>query len=307
MTNTPIEKIDVFAHVLPQQYRKHLLAIAPQALPETSWMNAPMLNHLELRLANLPANERQIISAVNLNADEWLAADDPRILQLCQLANDEMRALVAQYPRQIAQAVAMIPMQAPEMALKIIAEQVAGSHGMAGIQLFTTSKQMQIDDKRLIPVFEAMAKLDKPIWLHPVFDAANHHPDLTFDWEIALTKAMARIVKADYFKRWPNLKIIVHHAGAMVPYFSERIRYIQGPDAYKAYQHFYVDTALLGNPSALRLAADFFGVAHVLYGTDAPLGIPPYGAGDVISQAIENAEFSTDEQTKIFHKNWASL
>lgn len=300
-------KIDVFAHVLPSQYRERLLNLVPQALPKDSWMNAPMLQDLESRGAHLGANERQIISAVNLNADDWLAADDPEVLSLSRLANREMQTMVAQYPHQFAQAVAMVPMQAPETALTIIHDQVAGPSGMAGIQLFTTSQGMQIDDESLVPIFAAMAKLDKPIWLHPAFDLKNTHPDLTFDWEIALTKAMSRIVAAGYFTRWPNLKIIVHHAGAMVPYFSERIRYIQGTEAYATYQHFYVDTALLGNPVALRLAADFFGTDHLMYGTDAPLGIPPYGAGQVINDAIQTAGFSPADQERIFHGNWQAL
>ena len=34
---------------------------------------------------------------------------------------------------------------------------------------------------------------------------------------------MARLVFAGYFDRFPDLKIITHHMGAMAPYFAGRV------------------------------------------------------------------------------------
>src|ERR1035441_924920 len=43
-----------------------------------------------------------------------------------------------------------------------------------------------------------------------------------FGWPYETSVAMARILFAGYFDRFPDLKIITHHMGAMIPYFSGR-------------------------------------------------------------------------------------
>ena len=78
-----------------------------------------------------------------------------------------------------------------------------------------------------------MADFDLPIWIHPA-RAANFPDYLTekkskyeiwwaFGWPYETSVAMARIVFAGYFDKYPNLKIISHHLGAMIPYFEGRV------------------------------------------------------------------------------------
>jgi len=164
-----------------------------------------------------------------------------------------------------------------------------------------------ITDPLYAPIFEKMAQINKPIWLHPVFDTQKKDNNITFSWEYELTLPMNQIVNQNYFTRFPELKIIVHHAGAMVPYFSERIRHIQGEKNYQDFKKFYVDTALLVNSEALQLAINFFGIKHVLFGTDTPLGIPPIGPTKVIQEAIEKINLTKIEKQQIFFNNWKSL
>lgn len=115
---------------------------------------------------------------------------------------------------------------------------------------------------------------------------------------------MLQLVQAGIFQRYPDLKIIVHHAGGMVPFFAGRIKYILPEDQAVAFHKFYVDTAILGNAPALKLTVDYFGSDHVLFGTDAPLGIAPAGATKEIISAIEAAEDSEDIRERIFYQNF---
>jgi len=89
----------------------------------------------------------------------------------------------------------------------------------------------------------------------------------------------------------------------MVPFFSERIRYILPEDQEKDFHKFYVDTAILGNPKALELTIEYFGVDRVLFGTDLPLGIQPAGATQVILQAIEDLPLSSANKEQILAAN----
>ena len=69
------------------------------------------------------------------------------------------------------------------------------------------------------------------------------------------------------------------------------------------FKKFYVDTAILGNPKALELTINYFGIDHVLYGTDAPFGIMPNGATKEIEDAINKLTIDIEDKEKIYYKN----
>ena len=87
-------------------------------------------------------------------------------------------------------------------------------------------------------------------------------------------------------ERYPNLKIVTHHAGGMIPYFHKRIELAwdfnvarmgyqrdgqtltRRPVDY--YRMFYCDTAIQGNTPALMCAYEFFGAGHMVFATDMP-------------------------------------
>jgi aminocarboxymuconate-semialdehyde decarboxylase len=108
---------------------------------------------------------------------------------------------------------------------------------------------------------------------------------------------MARMVYSGCFDRHPGLRIITHHAGAMVPHFAGRLaspledprrdavtsRLAAEPIDY--FHRFFADTAMFGAGHAVRCAVDFFGAGHVLFGTDMPLGGPR-----VVPDTIANIE-----------------
>ena len=83
------------------------------------------------------------------------------------------------------------------------------------------------------PLYAAMAQLDRPIWLHPARTAAM--PDYAaeqksrfemwwcFGWPYDTSVAMVRLAFCGLFDRYPNLKIITHHLGGMIPFYDGRI------------------------------------------------------------------------------------
>lgn len=260
----------------------------------------PHLSDLEKRHAAWDGATKQIISYVNVNPEDYVSADEAA--SLCRQANQELAITVEAQSDMFEAGVAMVPMNNIDEAVKII-EEVAVSDELVGIQLFTRALGKSIADSEFRPVFEACAKQDIPIWLHPIFDDRKPDNNIVFSWEYELTQAMLQIVQAGLYQEFPDLKIIVHHAGAMVPFFGERIRYILPEEQVADFHKFYVDTAILGNPKALELTVDYFGADRVLFGTDAPLGIAPAGATQVIIDAIEELPISEDDKSAIFSDN----
>ena len=301
-----IHVIDVFAHILPPQFLQQMLNVVPHVLEgQNSWMHNELLTDLKSRKSTILPNHQEILSVVNLNPEDFMGPQAS--LQLCYQLNQELIEIVNQNSNFFPAAVAAVPMNNIEGACKLIQEQVKPSKELAGIQLFTRALNQAITVPEYEPLFTLMNQIQKPIWLHPVFDSRKPDNNMTFSWEYELTLAMNQIVAADYFKKYPNLRIIVHHAGAMVPTFSERIRYIQGSDRYEQFRHFYVDTALLGNSLALELTVEFFSSQHVLFGTDTPLGIPPVGPTSQIEEALMQSNLQPAVLQQIFRDNWFKL
>ena len=134
---------------------------------------------------------------------------------------------------------------------------------------------------------------------------------------------MARIVFARLFDRFPNLKIITHHMGAMIPYFEGRI----GPGwdqlgartsdedypallrdlekrPFEYFKMFYADTALFGAYDETVCGLNFFGVDHVLFASDAPFD-PEKGSMYIREtiDVIDRLPISADERERIYSGN----
>ena len=298
-------KLDAFAHVLPTELLNSIKKDVPNIIEDNLFLQIPSLNDFKLRHQAFPQDVKQIISNVNLNPEDYF--DGIKSADLCWQANEELLQILADNADIFEAAVAMVPMNNIPEALKIIEEQVNQNDKFLGIQLFTRALDKSIADPEFEAVFAKMAELNLPIWLHPVFDKQKRENNITFSWEYELTQAMYQIVKAGYFEKYPNLKIIVHHAGAMVPFFSERIKRTMSEQEYLDFKKFYVDTAILGNTKALELALDFYGETHLLFGTDAPFAVMPNGATKEIVSAIDTMDVSKDVKNDIYRNNLLKL
>jgi aminocarboxymuconate-semialdehyde decarboxylase len=127
--------------------------------------------------------------------------------------------------------------------------------------------------------------------------------------------AMSRLVMSGIMEKYPNLKVVVHHCGAMLPFFARRallgkaepgeiMELTQPPVDY--YKKFYGDTVLGGNTAALMCGYAFFGADQMVFASDYPY---PGGAaradmalGEVI-KSVENMGVSEEDKVKIFSKN----
>jgi aminocarboxymuconate-semialdehyde decarboxylase len=138
---------------------------------------------------------------------------------------------------------------------------------------------------------------------------------------------VTRLIFSGIYDELPNLKIITHHMGGMVPFYAGKIdlgfdqifhgKTGENPVAQKAglkrrpveyYKMIYADTALNGSASATRCGHDFFGTGHCLFATDAPFDAEQ--GGMLIRETIKavNAlEIAPAEKQKIFSGNAHSL
>jgi len=144
-----------------------------------------------------------------------------------------------------------------------------------------------------------------------------------FGWPYETSAAMSRLVFGGYFDEFPDLKIITHHLGGMIPYFEGRVRTdwaelgsrtsdedytiilkrLKKPHL-EYFKMFFADTALSGAFSATKCGLDFFGADHVLFASDSPFD-PENGLAYIREtiKILEALPISDTERREIFEGN----
>ncbi len=294
--------IDVFAHVLPPRFYARMLEIEPTIPQVYTFFANPTLSDMNARRSHWDGQTKQVISFVNALPEDYVGPEEAA--RLCWEGNEELIEMRRTDADMFEAAVLMVPMNNIDEGVRIVREQVVPQEDVVGVQIFTRALGLSIADEQFRPLFAALAEADVPAWLHPVFDLRKPDNNIVFSWEYELTQAMLQMVQVGLFQEFPNLKVICHHAGAMVPFFWGRVERILPPAQVADMRKFYVDTAILGNTPALELAVATYGADHVLFGTDAPLGILPAGATAEIRSAIDAMDLTPKEREAIYTSNY---
>jgi aminocarboxymuconate-semialdehyde decarboxylase len=326
-------KLDIFNHIFPRRFFDRMVEIAPKAADMHKRVRAiPCIVDLDerFRIMDKFGDYQQVISLPSPPIEAF--GLPPLSTELARLANDGMAELVAKYPQRFPAFVASLPMNDPQGLLKE-AERSVKKLGAAGVQVFSNVNYRPLTAPETLPLFDLMAKLDKPIWLHPARGAdfpdyrgeKKSHYEIwwTFGWPYETSVAMAHIVFAGLFDKHPNLKIITHHMGAMIPYFEGRV----GPgwdqlgtrtsdEDYGAllkslkkrpldyFRMFYADTALFGARDATLCGLKFFGPERVLFASDSPFD-PEKGSAYIrwTIEIVDALPISAAERHAIYEGN----
>jgi aminocarboxymuconate-semialdehyde decarboxylase len=329
-------KIDIFAHIFPRRAFERVLERTPDLKDMAKrTQNVAMAFDLDLRFRVMDrfGDYRQVLSAASPPV-EALAGRDAAP-EIARVINDEMAALVSRHPERFAGFAAALPMNNPSEAEREL-HRAMRDLGARGVQVFTNVGGLPLDRPEFQFIFEAMAGYDLPVWLHPARGA--DFPDYpsesrslyeiwwTFGWPYETSVAMARLVFAGVFDRYPELKIIAHHMGAMAPYFEGRLGHgwdqlglrTTGEDyvalrksmkmrPVDSFKQFYADTALFGSLPATRCGLAFFGVDHVLFASDTPFEPEPGLYIRETVDVIDRLDITAEERERIYWKNAARL
>ncbi len=327
-------KIDIFNHILPKPYFDKMVSMSAQgAYMQKRVREIPMLYDLDARFEKIDQFGEDYVQIVSLNLPpvEALAGpeDSP---ELARLANDSMAEVVSECPDRIPGFVAALPLNNRDATL-VEAERAVVELGAKGVQIGSNVNGRPLDDPEFFPLYAKMAELDMPIWLHPTRTA--DFPDYqseqrskydmwwVFGWPYETSVAMGRLVMSGVFDRHPDIKIIAHHMGGMVPYFEGRVgpgldqlgKRSNDPDdmgalgrlekrPYDYFRMFYADTAVFGSIPATECGLAFFGSDRVLFASDAPFD-PERGSGYIREtiRVIDNITASIEDKQKIYEGN----
>lgn len=222
-------------------------------------------------------------------------ANPRNCLQAAKILNNTLAEITAKRPDRFS-AVALLPttnadIMAQEFERGIKELNMAGGFFVVG----PTVKRPDHPDYEIL--YKMATEMDVPLWLHPSRPPtyadykdekiSKYQVWQSLSWLHDSSAAMVRIVFGEVFHRYPEIKLIIHHHGAMIPLFARRMQY--GWDYFEQstgkkqptsisepyiehFKKFYCDTATQGiSPQLLNMAADFFGSDRMVFGSDAPM------------------------------------
>lgn len=332
-----MRKIDIFTHIWPRAYYDELVKVTGTMTDITMRSErVPMMVDLETRFRVMDQFDEysQILSLASPPLE--LVATPEQAAELSRIGSESLAELCRDYPHRFPGFISTVPMNNPERLVDE-AKHAVETLGASGVQVYSNVQGKPLDRPEFAPLFDYMAKVDLPIWIHPARgasmpDYASEEKSLyeiwwTFGWPYETSAAMARLVFSKTFDRLPDLKVITHHGGAMAPFFEGRI----GPgwdqlgartsdeDYQKLlnelkrrpidyFRSFYADTATFGSRMATLSAIDFFGTDHVLFASDAPFD--PEGGTMYIRETVkilDELEISDADRKKIYNGNATRL
>jgi aminocarboxymuconate-semialdehyde decarboxylase len=141
-------------------------------------------------------------------------------LALAQCYNDAAAAAHGKHPDRLF-SFAMLPMQAPDLALKELAR-AAKLAGMRGLYLATNVNGTELDDKSFWPIYAQAEALGWPVFLHPV-DTIGRERTQRFYLRNLLGNpydtgvAAAHLIFGGVLDAFPRLEVNLPHAGGALP------------------------------------------------------------------------------------------
>ena len=305
-------RVDAYTHFMPHKFYEKLVESGAGDIGKRMRSIPAIydLDHRRKMVESFP-DYGQILS-YPMPPVETLAKSPEQLEDYCKVINDGFAEICAKYPRQF---FGWVAQTSPGMSDAGVREaERAIKNGALGIQIYTNIVGRPLDEPEFEPLFAAMAKSGKPIWLHPA-RAANFPDYLTekkskyeiwwaLGWSYETAAAMARLVFSGIMDKYPGLKIIVHHFGGIVPMLEGRIgpgwdvlgqrtsdedygavlkRLKKRPLDY--FKHsFYADTAAFTAEPATHAGMAFYDFDKIVFASDCPFD--PEGGTMYIRETI---------------------
>ena len=326
-------KIDIYNHVMPPAYLDLVKAHGKEPGIVKRMSQLRMLWDMPARVAMLAQfpDVQQIISLAVPSPDMLGGPQDSP--SYARVANEGMAEICRQWPEQFPGFVASLPMNNPDAAL-LEMDYAIDVLGAKGVQILTSVNGQAMDHHSVFPIFERITHHHRlPVWMHPTRpgsrsdypseDRSQYEIWQVLGWPMETSVAMARMVFSGLLEKLPDLRLITHHCGGMLPYFSGRAetlwaqlgsRSADGADSevlkrlskppMDYFKMFYGDTVLGGSSSALRCGLDFFGPDHVVFASDCPFD-PEEGPMFIREglRSIEALDLSEQDARKIYFGN----
>jgi len=242
--------------------------------------------------------------------------------EICRRSNTDNYALCKGYPNRFVN-ICIISLLDMKSAMKELDRSI-NELDCRGVTISANQNGRGLDSPEYFPFYEKVVEHDLPVLIHPTHWESYPLVDMDkgwrmmhlFRWPFDTTQTVWRLIFGGVIDRFPSMKIVMHHLGAMIPYFSRRIeqnfnKFLKDklPRHISEYWgNIYGDTATDGTVAAYPCGYAFFGPDRMMYGSDYPFGAE--AGEDFIRSNLESLKSmdipSTDKE-KILGENAKKL
>jgi predicted TIM-barrel fold metal-dependent hydrolase len=294
-------RIDAYTHFFPKKFFDKLMEIAGDYKDMGKRVRSlPALYDLDFResIVDEHPDYQQVLSYPQPPFESFCKTPQ-QIDEMIKICNDGFAELCAQEKDRFPGWVAQVALGAKDAGVGEAERAI--KNGALGVQIYTNVLGKPIDAPEFRPFWKKMNELGKPIWIHPARGAETPDYPLfekkslyeiwwTLGWSYETACAMTRLVYSKIMDDFPNLKIITHHFGGIVPMLEGRL----GPgndvmgsrtsdedyvglrkglkkrplDYFK--QDFWADTAVFGGEPATKCGLEFYPLEKIVFASDCP-------------------------------------
>ncbi len=287
-----LRRIDTHAHTTPDFWREALPAHGgdPAGWPTPIW--SPEI-HLEFM--DKYGIETSILSVTAPSVNGWKGKDKA---DMARRLNDYVATLVDANPTRWGN-FATLPLPDVDATLKEI-DYAFDEISADGVVILTNYEGKYLGEEEFRPVWDELNRRKAVVFIHPTmppFSATPGLPAPILDYPFDTTRTAANMMVHGIPKDYPDMKVILSHAGGMLPYIAYRV-IVRGdsvPQEYlDALKWFYYDVALSASPTALPALLKLVDASHVTYGSDFNYA-PPATSGWYVNY-LDNGADLTEEQ-----------
>lgn len=270
-------------------------------IKENSW-------NAELRIKEYAQfnTQVQVVCTVPVMFAYWAKSMDG--LDVSKFLNDDIAELIDKHPRNYL-GLATIPMQDTELAIQELER--CKTIGISGVQIGSNINDLNLNEERFFPIFEACEKLNMAVLVHPWnMMGQKQMQKYWLPWLVGMpaetARAICSMIFGGIFEKLPKLRVNFAHAGGSFLSTIGRIQHgfdcrpdlvaIDNPVNPKNYLgKFWVDS-ITHDPLMLEYVLKLQGSKRITLGTDYPFPL-----GDLeVGKFIEEMELDSSIKEDIF-------
>lgn len=298
-------RIDTHLHIVPPRYAAWLAKRGYTAggMPIPAWSTEAVLEVMD---AHDVAAGLLSISTPGVHL-----GDDTEAREKARQVNEDTAAVVASHPNRFG---FFATLTLPDVDGALAEASYAFDTLKAdGIVLPCSVHNQYLGDPAWDPLMEELNRRRAVIFTHPGALEGPPAPGLNphvCDFLLDTVRAAVSMCKAQYFTRFPNLRIILSHGGGFVPFAAQRLARDCSPDrdndrGIETLRRFYYDTALASSPYGMPALLALAESSRITFGTDWPYA--PTERGLMFTEMLDNYVLSDEQRRAINRDNAAAL
>ncbi len=311
------EIYDIHQHYIPECYKQALLkhginGSESDGLPLPKYSVEEQLKFMD--------NFNIKTAYISLSSPHPYWNDKKETINIIRQINNEGYNIVKKYPKRF-KLLATLPLSNVEESIKEI-DYAYDILNAVGIKLPTNAGGIYLGEKYFEPIFEKLNERKAVIVLHPVSQTEipdtifKGYPPAVVQYLQETTLTVMNIILSGTLEKYPNIKIVIPHGGALLCALADRLEAMQGllelkagkklPSVKETLSKFYYDLAGFPVPNQLYGLLNITNSEHLLYGSDYPYASEQYIQPQ--KEKLEKTKLLTKKQkNKIFKGNVEQL